>query len=129
MFEKRQSKTNQIPRGNQTMKNVFAVLIVLVICVIGFGFYRGWFAVSSPSSSEGNNEVNINLATDTDKMKQDAESVQDKAAELSGNSPEEDSAEPDDQPTDEDELSPKQAPTDDEQSPVETPDGAPLNNK
>ena len=55
------------------------VLLVLAICVVGFGFYRGWFALSSPSPTAGSNEVNINLATDTDKMKEDAQTVKDKA--------------------------------------------------
>jgi len=58
---------------------------VLAICVVGFGFYRGWFALSSPSPAAGSNDVNVNLATDTDKMKADAETVKDKAAELTGN--------------------------------------------
>lgn len=67
------------------MRKLFAVLIVLAICVVGFGFYRGWFALSSPSPTAGSNEVNINLAADPDKMKEDAETIKDKAAELTGN--------------------------------------------
>jgi hypothetical protein len=58
------------------------VLILLVACIVGFGFYRGWFAVTSPSSAPGSNDVNVNLATDTDKMKEDVETVKDKASEL-----------------------------------------------
>ena len=64
------------------MRNLFAVVVVLAVCVAGFGFYRGWFALSSPA---GGDEVNINLATDTGKMKDDATAVKDKAAELTGN--------------------------------------------
>lgn len=66
------------------MKRFYAVVIVLAICVVGFGFYRGWFVLSSPSPTEGSNQVNINLATDQDKMKDDVEIVKDKAAELTG---------------------------------------------
>ena len=66
------------------MKKLFAVFTVLAILVVGLGFYRGWFALSRPASDAGSSTVNINLATDTDKMKQDAEMVTDKATELTG---------------------------------------------
>ena len=71
------------------MRKLFAVVIVLAICVIGFGFYRGWFALSSPSPAAGSDQVNVNLATDTGQMKDDADAVKDKAAELTGNAAEE----------------------------------------
>ena len=66
------------------MKKLSAVLIVLAILVVGVGFYRGWFALTRPASDPGSNKVNINLATDPDKMKQDAQAVKDKATELTG---------------------------------------------
>ena len=66
------------------MKKLVSVLIVLAILVVGVGFYRGWFAFSSPAPEAGSNTVNVNLATDPDKMKQDAEMVTDKATELTG---------------------------------------------
>jgi len=94
------------------MRKLFAVLIVLAICVVGFGFYRGWFALSSPSPPAGSNEVNVNLATDTGKMRQDAETVRDKAVELTGNDGE-DSAEPVETPTVE--VQPEQVSPDDGQ--------------
>lgn len=81
------------------MKKVIAVIIVLAVGAVGFGFYRGWFALSSPSPTAGSNEVNLNLATDTDKMKEDAQTVKDKAAELTGNATD-GSAEPANGPTD-----------------------------
>ena len=88
------------------MRNFFAVLVVLAICVLGFGFYRGWFALSSPPDGD---QVNINLATDTGKMKDDATAVKDKAAELTGNVAD-GTTEPAEQPTDE--PQPNQAPSD-----------------
>ncbi len=66
------------------MKKLSAVLIVIAILVVGLGFYRGWFAVSRPAADAGSNKVNINLAADPDKMKQDAKIVTDKATELTG---------------------------------------------
>ena len=85
------------------MKKLLIVVLVLAIGVVGFGFYRGWFALSSPDS-EGGDRVNINLATDTGKMQDDADAVKDKAAELTGHSEEtprsapDDNARPDDEP-------------------------------
>ena len=71
------------------MNRLFAVLIVLVLVVVGFGFFRGWFALTSRSPDVGGNKVNINLTVDGDKMQEDAQAVQDKTAELSGNVSEE----------------------------------------
>jgi hypothetical protein len=59
------------------------VLLVLVLCVVGAGFSRGWFALTSPRDTE-NNTLNINLAVDADKAKQDAGRLKDKATELTG---------------------------------------------
>ena len=67
------------------MKMTFVkVLVVLVLCVVGLGFYRGWFALSSPTHDTESNKVNINLSMDGDKVKEDAETVKDKTAELTG---------------------------------------------
>jgi cell division protein FtsX len=66
------------------MRRLSVVLVVIAILVIGLGFYRGWFAVSRPASDVGSNKVNINLAADPEKMKQDAAIVKDKATELTG---------------------------------------------
>ena len=67
------------------MKMTFVkVLVVLALCVVGFGFYRGWFALSSPGRGTESNKVNINLSMDGDKVKEDAETVKEKATELTG---------------------------------------------
>jgi hypothetical protein len=54
-------------------RTITGVLVVLALCVVGFGFYRGWFALSSPSSGTGSNQINVNLAADPDKVKADIE--------------------------------------------------------
>ena len=74
------------------MKKFSAVLIVIAMLVVGLGFYRGWFAFSRPVPEAGSNQVNINLATDPDKMKQDAKLVTDKATELTGGVTDDDKA-------------------------------------
>ena len=60
------------------------VLVVLVLCAVGLGFYRGWFAVSSHRGGTESNKVNINVTVDPDKMKEDAEKVKEKTTELTG---------------------------------------------
>lgn len=69
------------------MKKLFAVLIVVVLLVIGVGFYRGWFVLSSGDAGSGNNKVNVNLTVDGDKVQEDAEAVKRKTTELTGQAP------------------------------------------
>jgi hypothetical protein len=67
------------------MKRVFfPALIVLVLLVVGVGFYRGWFALSGSNADKGSNKVNVNLTMDGDKFEEDAQTVKDKAVELTG---------------------------------------------
>lgn len=77
------------------MRQAFVVLVVLAVCLVGFGFYRGWFAMSSHDPAAGNDDVNINLSTDKGKFDQDVQTVKDKTSELTGSSTEEGPAEPD----------------------------------
>jgi hypothetical protein len=64
------------------MKTLMMVVLVLMLCVVGLGFYRGWFTLSSHSAEAGSNKVDINLTVDRDKVIQDAESVKKKTTEL-----------------------------------------------
>ena len=67
------------------MKSAFwNLLLILTLCVIGFGFYRGWFALSSRSRDTQDNKVDVNLTVDPDRMKEDARKVQEKTTELVG---------------------------------------------
>jgi hypothetical protein len=36
-------------------------MLVLLVCVVGFGIYRGWFSLSSSSPGTGSDKVNISL--------------------------------------------------------------------
>ena len=65
------------------MKRLYLSLIVLVLIVVGVGFYQGWFALSSGRQAESH-KVDVNLTVDPDKMKEDAEKVKDKTKELTG---------------------------------------------
>jgi cell division septal protein FtsQ len=51
------------------------LVVVLVCCLVGVGFYRGWFAVSSRTEPE-THKVDVNLTVDTEKIKEDAKSKQ-----------------------------------------------------
>jgi hypothetical protein len=66
------------------MRRIGTVLIVIVILFGGLGFYRGWFALTRPAAQEGSDTVNVNLATDPGKMKQDLHMAEDKATALTG---------------------------------------------
>jgi hypothetical protein len=46
-------------------------LAVVLACLVGVGFYRGWFALSARQEAE-THKVDVNLSVDTDKMKEDA---------------------------------------------------------
>ena len=65
-------------------RNLITIVFVILLCVVGVGFYRGWFALSKSSPDSGSNKVNINLMVDTDKIKADAETVKEKTTELTG---------------------------------------------
>jgi cell division protein FtsX len=60
-------------RREVVMKRIAMVLFVLILCVVGFGFYRGWFSLSSSKSGAGSNQVNISLTVDPDRMKADSQ--------------------------------------------------------
>jgi cell division protein FtsX len=66
------------------MNRLFAFLIVVVVCVVAIGFYRSWFTVSSQSPNAESHQVDINVTLDPDKVKADAETVKEKAVELTG---------------------------------------------
>jgi hypothetical protein len=50
------------------MKRFLAVIVVLVVGVVGFGFYRGWFRVSTSDTERGNQ---VKLDVDKEKIKED----------------------------------------------------------
>ena len=64
------------------MKTLMKVLVVLALCAAVVGFYRGWFSLSSRGRDAESNKVSVSLTVDPDKMKEDAEKVEEKTAEL-----------------------------------------------
>jgi hypothetical protein len=65
------------------------LLLIVTLCVIAVGFYRGWFTVSGESSSAPTNKIEVNLTVDRDKVNEDAQSVKEKTTEPTGEATEE----------------------------------------
>ena len=63
-----------------------AVFLVVVICLVAVGFYRGWFVVSSDQDAS-TDKVHVKLTIDPDQIKTDtkhaAEEAQDEASKVS----------------------------------------------
>ncbi len=60
---------------------LFTGLVFVLLCVVGVGFYRGWFVLATQGGNESG-KVEVNLTVDSDKAKADAETVTEKAREL-----------------------------------------------
>lgn len=62
------------------MKLAKAVLLLL-LCLVALGFYRGWFSVAGHAGPQ-DNSVAVNMTVDGNKMKNDAEKMKNKTSEL-----------------------------------------------
>jgi hypothetical protein len=45
-------------------------IVVLGLCMVGFGFHRGWFSPSSWDRDARSNEIDLNLMVDTNRKKE-----------------------------------------------------------
>jgi hypothetical protein len=61
------------------MKSIFKLLIILVICLAGIGFYRGWFSFSNTGSNEQKEEINVSV--DKGKIREDVRKAKNKVGE------------------------------------------------
>jgi hypothetical protein len=61
------------------MKRVMIVLIVVVACIAGLGFYRGWFQVGSDANDD---KRSVTFTADPDKIKDDEKKVVEKVKDL-----------------------------------------------
>jgi hypothetical protein len=64
------------------MRKLVGTLIVIAILVVGLGFYRGWFTMSTSNPDADADKVNVDVTVDRGKMNEDAEAVKEQAAEL-----------------------------------------------
>ena len=56
------------------MRRKFPLLLLIAAIVIGVGFYRNWFVLST-ERDDGSHKIDINLTVDPDQMKEDAKQV------------------------------------------------------
>jgi hypothetical protein len=61
------------------MKGFLLVCVMLVACVVGLGFYQGWFHLSTDSADD---KSNVTLTVDQDKFKKDEEKAKEKIQDL-----------------------------------------------
>jgi len=61
------------------MKRFLIVLVVVVVCVAGLGFYRGWFQVTSDAADD---QRNVTFTADSTKIKDDEKKVVQKVKDL-----------------------------------------------
>jgi hypothetical protein len=54
---------------------IMLVLLIIVAGIVGLGFYRGWFQVSSDRASD---KSNVTLTVDKEKARQDASDAKQK---------------------------------------------------
>lgn len=57
------------------MKTLVVVIVLLLIGIAGFGFYRGWFRVSTDNTD---NKVNTTITVDKDKIHEDEQKAKEK---------------------------------------------------
>ncbi|MFZ1933959.1 MAG: hypothetical protein WCB27_12180 [Thermoguttaceae bacterium] len=61
------------------MRLLLKLIVVLVICVVVIGFWRGWFSFSrTPNPDSDGNKTNFNVSVDNGKMKADLKKAEDK---------------------------------------------------
>lgn len=61
------------------MKRIFVFLVLIVIGLVGFGFYHGWFQVSSNSSG---GKTHIGITVDKNKIEEDEKKALEKVKEV-----------------------------------------------
>jgi hypothetical protein len=57
------------------MRKLLVVLLLLIVSVVGLGFYLGWFGVST-SRDPNSGKTEVELTIDRDKMKSDTQKAQ-----------------------------------------------------
>src|SRR5438445_6514012 len=70
----RSSFYDQLRKGS-FMKGFLAVIVLLVVCVAAFGFYQGWFKMSTDNTDH---KSNVTFWVDQDKFKADEEKAKEK---------------------------------------------------
>ena len=56
------------------MRGLLIVVVLLIVGIVGLGFYQGWFLVSSNRDSE-DQKVNTTFTVDEEKIQEDKETL------------------------------------------------------
>jgi hypothetical protein len=57
------------------MRAIIIIVVLLIVGIVGVGFYRGWFLVSSNRDSE-DQKVNTTFTVDEERIQEDKEKLQ-----------------------------------------------------
>jgi hypothetical protein len=57
------------------MFSLIRLLFILLLGLIGVGWFRGWYSLSSPTRDAEHNKVNISVSVDATKVEADAEKL------------------------------------------------------
>ena len=57
---------------------LFMFMIILLMVIIGVGFYRGWFTFTTEHKDGADNKVGVKVEIDKDKIQADAEAARNK---------------------------------------------------
>jgi hypothetical protein len=63
------------------VRSFIKILVVLLICLVGIGLYRGWFSVSSDKPDAEGDKVKVTVSVDKGKMKSDVAKAKEKLKE------------------------------------------------
>ncbi len=56
-------------------------LLAVLLCLLVVGLFRGWFSFSNPGRDPDQNQINVNVSVDRDKVRTDAQQFTEKVAE------------------------------------------------
>lgn len=65
------------------MRSLFSVIVLLLVVIVGVGFYQGWFHFSTNSSTDGMGQTSsATITVDRSKIRADEDKAKEKVAEL-----------------------------------------------
>ena len=63
------------------MRSFVKLLVVLLICLVAIGLYRGWFSFSGAARHDNGDKFNVDLSVDKGKMKADVRKAEENVKE------------------------------------------------
>lgn len=54
------------------MKSLLPLIVVILLCIVGLGYYRGWFTTGA---STVDSKTNVNLTVDQQKIRDDVNNL------------------------------------------------------